>query len=434
MNGSLRVVEIDPLDDTVDTANTGSVSDLDLDEAIVAPPCAPRVLYLPVVHVTLTILLEKTSVGGLVSTGVPPLGDLAATDWLWGRLWLGCGLRLWGRLRLWGWVNIWLSISEADDDDGVVESSTAIIGGGHNSRRVPLEGGLTGIESDSKWVRLELHLDILDAGGNLSPFLDFADSLVPIVLAISFAALVWVVFVFHGTVVSPELPMSVHPATVAAIVVVGPAEQVLVGRVVTCAVNTMLLGESHWLVASSSSNGTLEGCGGGKGSAGTALTLVLDWAHPAVGGKIDIHGVSDQIATSLSSSLSSLASSLASLTSLEPLGFPSSLLSVNTEQLSILFSAQVRGPVVLKSQWILLVASVSSAVNSLDDVISCVEVGLGLFEGSFISDVLVEQRGELEEVGVVALLVFTAVTIGRRGHDGRNEQGEGKGLLHLKNK
>lgn len=102
---SVLVSPVDPLDDAVNTADSCSVRDCNLDEALVAPTRGPGILHFPVVGVTSSVL--KTT-RFLLWARVPPLGDRA----IYGRI----GSRFGTRSGIWR-----VTVSVADNNDCVVE-------------------------------------------------------------------------------------------------------------------------------------------------------------------------------------------------------------------------------------------------------------------------------------------------------------------------
>jgi hypothetical protein len=127
---------------------------------LVAPAGTPRVLDLPVVLVAVGIL-QATSV--VVTTArVPPLVDSAfAVDVGCG---IGSGIRSGIGLGRSGVIRAFITcFSVANNDNGVIQASSAAIIGANNTRFIELEDTATGINSDSKGMSPQLCLDIVDA-------------------------------------------------------------------------------------------------------------------------------------------------------------------------------------------------------------------------------------------------------------------------------
>ena len=93
---------------------------------------------------------------------------------------------------------------------------------------------------------------------------------------------VWIVGVCHGTICLLVPEDFVHPASIAA------PGAVLTIDIVVSTVDDLLLGEpGHLAVATSDGDHALKHGVGGKGVAGTAPALVLDWSDQLVGGPVD---------------------------------------------------------------------------------------------------------------------------------------------------
>lgn len=267
--------KVDPFDVFVDTANTLSISNLNTDEALVTPRTAPGVLNLPVVGEILLVSVDPVDLASLV---VPPLSDLEFARGL------GVGVGL-----------ILVLIGVADECHSMIESRTTFIGLLYNTAGVELEGGLTGIDSHSEGLLLQLGLHIGDSAVDLSVLLDLAHRLIFLVSAFALffglARCVGVVCVGHGALVMHEVPSVAHPAALASICAVVLAEFLFVIWVSgECAVDDLLFGEVHWGFVRLDSDGTLKSSRGGEGPTGTARSLVLNANHLAVISPIDIGG------------------------------------------------------------------------------------------------------------------------------------------------
>jgi hypothetical protein len=104
---------VDPLDGSVDTAYTLSISNFDTNEAFITPSSAPGVLNLPIIGKTLFVFAADTALDFNV-TGfiVPPLVDLEL---------IIARLRIRLRVGARAGIDIFV-IGVADECDCVVES------------------------------------------------------------------------------------------------------------------------------------------------------------------------------------------------------------------------------------------------------------------------------------------------------------------------
>jgi len=269
----------------VHTVDAFALSDLEKDEAFVAPVLAPGVLNLPVVFVAVGVL-QAASVIGLVLAGVPPLVDRAVfVDRL--------GVRLRARVR----VVFTGLVLVADDDDAVVETSALRSVEGNDALFVEREGILASVDGDGERVRLQLLLDLIDAIFELAPPRDVADRLAAVVFARLILCGVGVVAVKHDALILLELPSVRHPAAIAAIIFVRLAKHFSRAGIVPGAIDEMLLGQALRRVHCSEGDLTLERRVGVEGPAGTARALILHWGHSAIGCVIDSRGLCDQAAS-----------------------------------------------------------------------------------------------------------------------------------------
>ena len=292
--------------------------------------------------------LEGASIVLDILAGVPPLSDSAVTSG--GGIGSRLGVGTWRRIR------VGRSVGETNDDDSVIQLRTTVVTGLDDSRRVELEGGGAGVESDSKRLLHSLSLHVSHVGGDLAVGRDFTLGLVGIVIASTFASAVSrevrIVGIVHVTLVLVEVPRVVHPATLATPCTVVLAEVGFVlGVSGKSTIDDLLLRDAHRGGVLLLSEGTLESCVGGEGPARTTATLILNWGHEAVSEMIDTMGILNA------------ESGTSTVVEAGGLGLSGSLVEV--DQFTVLFGSQVTSPVHLHLESC-RVRGASCAVDTID--------------------------------------------------------------------
>lgn len=186
----------------VDSKDTVSVDDVELDEAIVSP-VTPRVLDEPVVGHLVGVDEHAAGISLLLFARVPPLGHVA----LW-------------RSRVGA-----ITANEANNSDCVVKRLVGTVLVKDHTRLVQLEGTATGIDGYRDWLLHDSVLHVLYSSLDLSKVGDFSDNIFVLVETLSFRGLVSSGGDINSTLLLEELVSVSHPGTLATVTTVVFAEK-----------------------------------------------------------------------------------------------------------------------------------------------------------------------------------------------------------------